>query len=464
MRILRHLAGSLGAGVLLVSCQSLRVTEPQRDLPAAAVPATFVATEATVPLPDRWWDAFGSEELNGLMERAFAGNLSLAQAWTQLRQAEGTATVAAAAGKLQLSGTGAASRTRTHGDTNSTTRTHSLGLSASYEIDLWGRIAASTDTAALAARATEQDVQATALALSSQIASGWVTVKSYQAQLALVQDQVTSASEYLDLLKVRQRKGMSDAVDVLQQRQDVASLESTAESLRGSLAVARLELAYLLGLPDDSSLAVAPGGLPALPPLPATGLPAELLARRPDIAAAFLRLRSQERTVAAASAARLPSLSLSGSAAFSSGPVKDLFDNWASNLAAGLSAPLLDGSRLAAQEATARALRDERFLAYRSTVLGALVEVNEALVREHAQQAYVGRLRTEAAYANETFAEMQQHYLKGKVTYLSVLTALTSKQQTERSLVTAQAGLLANRVALCAALGGNWMNSLRETN
>lgn len=464
MNPLCRIATTLGTGVLLVSCQSLRTTEPSRDLPTGAVPAAFAMASPTVTMPDRWWEALGSEELNGLMERAFTGNLSLAQAWTQLRQAQAAVTSAAAEGKLQVSGSGDASRTQTHGETDTTTRSHSLGLGVSYEVDLWGRIAASTDAARLAAQASEQDVRATALTLSSQIASGWITVKSYQSQLTLVEDQIRSSNEYLDLLKVRQRKGMSDLVDVLQQRQDVAGLESTAESLRENLAVARLELAYVLGLPDDSSLAIASDALPDLPPLPATGVPSELLARRPDIAAARLRLRSQEQTVAAARAARLPSLSLTGSANFSSGQFKNLFDNWVSNVAAGLSAPLLDGSRLAAQEASAKALRDERLVAYRDTVLGAFIEVNEALVREHWKQAYFERLQTEATYAGETLAETQQHYFKGKITYLSVLTALTNKQTAERGLVTARANLLANRIALCAALGGNWMDSLRETN
>ncbi len=460
-----HIAAALGAGLLLVSCQSFRITEPQRDLPPEAVPATYVATEpTTVTMPDRWWEAFGSQELNGLMDRAFAGNLSLAQAWTQLRQAQAAATATAADGKLQVTGSGNASSTETHGDTHTTSRSHTLGLGVSYEVDLWGRIAATTDAARLAAMASEQDVRATALTLSSEIAQGWVAVKSYQAQLALVEEQLRAANEYLELLKVRQRKAMSDLLDVLQQRQDVAGLESTVESLRGNLAVARLELAYLLGLPDDSALALAPDGLPALPPLPAAGLPSELLARRPDIAAALLRLRAQEQTVAAARAARLPSLSLTGSATFSSGQLNELFDNWITNLAAGLSAPLLDGSRLAAEEAGAKAQRDEYLVAYRDTALGAFVEVNTALVRERAKQAYLDRVTTEAAYAAETLDANQQHYLKGKVTYLSVLTAFTSKQTAERSLVTAQADLLTNRIALCAALGGTWMESLREAN
>ena len=457
-------AAALAVASLLVSCRSMRLAEPQRALPASDVPSSFAVSGPTVAMPDRWWEAFASEELNGLMERAFAGNLGLAQAWAQLRQARAAARSTAADGRLQIGANAAASRTDARANDETTTaRSHGLGLSISYEVDLWGRIAATTDAARLAAEATEQDAKATALSLSAQLASAWIAVQSHQAQLNLVESQIRVAKDYLDLLVERQRKGMSELVDVLQQRQDIASLESTAETLRESRAVARLRVAYLLGLPDDRSLVLAEDGLPALPPLPEPGLPTGLLARRPDIMGARLRLRAQERTVAASRAARLPGLTLTGTAGLQSGQLKELFDNWAANVAAGLAAPLVDGGRLAAREQEARAVLEQRVLAYRDAVLGAVLEVNEGLVRERWRQAYLARLRTEAAYADETLAETRQRYLKGKNDYLSVLTALTAKQRAERSLVAARAELLANRIELCAALGGGWMEALPPT-
>lgn len=452
----------LGVTLLLVSCRSLRLTEPERELPGGDVPVSLTVTGTAVPMPERWWEAFGSRELDGFMERAFNSNLGLAQAWAQLRQARASARAIAADGRLQLTGNGETGRTDSHGDTHTSTRSYSAGLSVSYEVDLWGQITSAVDAARLETDASEQDVKATALTLTREIASAWLSAKSYQAQLTLVESQIRTANEYLDLLKLRQRKGASELVDVLQQRQDVASLESTAEGLRESLAAARLQLAYLLGLPDDSTLELGEEALPPLPPLPDPGVPADLLARRPDVAAARLRLRAQEKTVAAARAARLPSLSLTGSVGDEANHLKDLFDSWASNLAAGLTAPLLDGGRLAAGEESAKALLDERFLSYRDTVLSALIEVNEALVRERSKQAYLERVQTEAVYAEETFTETRQRYFNGKNDYLSVLNALTTKQTIARTLVTAEAALLANRVDLCAALGGSWLDNLKE--
>jgi NodT family efflux transporter outer membrane factor (OMF) lipoprotein len=454
---------SVTAGACLVSCQSLRIGRSAEPDPFGDLPKAFVDTPTSVPMPDRWWEAFASPELNSLMDRAFADNLELAKAWAQLRQARAAARSTAADGHVQLTGGGEASRTDSHGDGNGATRSYSTGLAISYEVDLWGRLAATTDAARLEADATEQDVRATALTLANEIANAWLAVKSYQAQIALVEDQLRTANEYLSMLDLRQRKGMTELVAVLQQRQDVAGLESTAESLRESLAVARLQLAYLLGLPDDRSLSLDSVGLPKLPPMPSSGVPSQLLSRRPDISAARLRVQAQQNTVAAARAARLPSLSLTGSATFTSDSLNNLFDSWLSNLAASLSAPLLDGGRLAAREEEAKALLDQRLLAYRDTALGAFLEVNEGLVRERWKQSYLARLRTEAGYAKETLAETQRRYLKGKDDYLAVLTALTAHQALERTLVAAEAQLLANRMDLCAALGGTWMSALQET-
>ncbi|MCK5805975.1 MAG: TolC family protein, partial [Lentisphaeria bacterium] len=365
-RTIFHLCFILLA-VFVVSCSSVRsplaLRVRSRKLPEADVVRSFPAESATVSTPDRWWEAFGSEELNDLMERAFRRNLSVASAWTRLRQAQSAAVLASADGKLLLTGTAKAETTKRRtegggtGDTDSY-NSFQAGLGLSYELDLWGRIHAGTRAAGREIMASEQDVMATALALSGQLTAAWLQHGAAQAELATVRDQIGTSKKSLDLLKVRQRKGMSELVDVLQQQQQVSGLESVVPGLRETIAIQKLQIAYLLGEPADADLGLREGGLPALPGLPATGVPAEILARRPDVQVAWHQLMAQEWAVMAARADRLPTLSLSATVALNSPDIGRIFDNWLATLAANLVAPILDGGRRKAVVNRDRALAD----------------------------------------------------------------------------------------------------------
>jgi NodT family efflux transporter outer membrane factor (OMF) lipoprotein len=467
MKSLLTIAGGLTGALLFTSCTTLTALRPQpeqRQLPAEDLPATFAPAEVGVTAPVRWWKSFGSSELNALMDSAFSGNLSVAKAWAQLRQARATAVRTASDGKLQLTAGADPSTDKSHDSTgDDSSNTFYAWLSATYEIDLWGRINAETQADQLEVLASEEDVRATALLLSGQIADTWLEIKAAQAKLAVYEKQIVTSKQSLDLLKARQRKGLSAAVDVLQQQQLVAGLESGLPPLRETVATLRLQLAYLLGRGSADALELGDGSLPTLPELPAPGLPASLLENRPDVRAAWLRLQSQEWTTVAAKADRLPTLDLSLTSTLNSATTGTFFKNWAVKLAAGLAGTLVDGGNLKAQVAYERALTDETFLDYRDTVLTAVNEVNDALVRERWKKTYLQRLENEVAIATQTLEETQRRYRKGISEYLSVLTALSSKQSTERSLIAAQADLLSNRVALYQALGGGWLKTAALT-
>jgi NodT family efflux transporter outer membrane factor (OMF) lipoprotein len=330
----------------------------------------------------------------------------------------------------------------------------SLGLSAAYEVDLWGRIRASVNSADVAAQASEQDVQATALALSGSLAKVWLQYRSALARVAVTEGQIETGNKYLDLLRVRQRKSLSDHVDVLQQQQQVASLQSSLPPLRESLASLGLQLRYLLGRPPQAPLELGTGGLPDLPAELAVGVPARMLAERPDVRGAWLTLRAQEWTVTEAEADRLPALSLTGASSFNSPRFETLFSNWILNLATGLTAPLVDGGRRRAVVTQQQALADERFLDYRDTVLTALHDVADALSRETWKRAYLTRLDAELRLAQQTLDETQRRYRNGLSDYLPVLTALSSLEKVELGMVSARADLLSNRIDLYQAVGG----------
>jgi NodT family efflux transporter outer membrane factor (OMF) lipoprotein len=425
-----------------------------------AAPGAFSAT-GPVAAPARWWTALGDARLDALMARALAGNLDLLTAWDRLAQAEALARRAGADLEPSLTADGSASRTRTktkRGGTASASEV-SLGLAASYEVDLWGRIRASRDAAALAAGASREDVDATALLLTAQVATTWYRLLDQLAQLELLDEQLATNEKYLEVLTGRlgrEQKRTVTFVDVLQQRQLVEATRAEKHRAEGERRVLEHQLAALLGQTPDQRADAAGAPLPALPALPATGLPSALLARRPDVRAAQLRLAAASHDVAAAVADRLPRLGLTARGEAWGDQARNLFDNWLASIAANLTAPILDGSRRAAEVDRTRAAALERLHAYGQAVLDALREVEDALARERQQQALLDSLEQQLKLATDASDQAQENYAKGAEDYLRVLTALQSLQRLQRDRLTATRQLIEFRIDLYRALGGGW--------
>ena len=447
------------AGMMLclaLAAPSCRVPAPAATTPVA-VPKTFSAT-GTVAAPAQWWTAFGDKQLDALMARAVAGNLDLPAAWDRLAQAEATARRAGADLVPSLTGDASASRTRarTRPGGGASANRFALGLTASYEVDLWGRVRSTRDAAALAARASRDDVTATAITLTAQVATAWVRLVDQRGQLALLDGQIRTNAEYLELVTLRFRRGQVSAVDVLQQRQLLESTQAEKVQAEAARQVLEHQVAILLGQPPTAKAAPANGALPALPELPATGLPADLVQRRPDVRAAFLRLGAASQAVAAAVADRFPTVSLAATAETADTNVRDLFGNWLASLAANLAAPILDGGRRAAEVDRARAVAAERLHAYAQAILTSLQEVEDALVQEQRQREFLASLERQLDLASKSAAQTRDRYIKGAEDYLRVLTSLQSYQRLPRSVLAARRELIEFRIDLYRALGGGW--------
>ncbi len=189
-----------------------------------------------------------------------------------------------------------------------------------------------------------------------------------------------------------------------------------------------------------------------------------MLTRRPDIQAALHRLEAAGWSLAAAKADRLPAVRLSGSAAYQSDDFADLFDNWLANLAAGFTAPVFDGGRRSAEVMRSEAVRDERLSAYKETVLQAITEVENALIREDRQAAYLATLQQQLDYARQALKEAQNRYRNGSIDYLNVLASLTSVQRLEQDVIRGRQALYSERISLYRALGGTWTGAPLKEN
>jgi NodT family efflux transporter outer membrane factor (OMF) lipoprotein len=332
----------------------------------------------------------------------------------------------------------------------------SLGLAASYEVDLWGRIQSLTDAAVLDAEGRVEDLRAAAITLSARTADSWIRLVEQRALEDLLGEQIETDGQILELIELRFRRGRVPAEDVLRQRQ---LMESKRESLAAAAEAAETlekELAVLLGRDPTAPGIPRRATQPVLPPLPDTGAPARLLLRRPDVRAALVRIHAADARVAAAVAARYPSLRITGSATTSGPSVGEFFREWLLSAAGSLVAPLVDGGAREADEDRARSVVRERIHDLGQVVVEAVAEVEIALDREARQREQLDSLIRQRELSEEIVKRTRDRYLGGAADYLRVLEALSTAQNLDRRLLAARRALVQDRVDLYRALAGGW--------
>lgn len=450
----RRLSACLALLLGVAACAPFR--PPVSPQPPVALPAAYSLFAEGPPADGAaWWRAFHSEELDALMAEALAGNLTLQEAWARLRQSAALHTTQGAALFPTLAAEAGAETTRRGGDTaTATTDAITLGLAASYEVDLWGRVRALKNAAGERLEATRADVETAAVTLSGEVADTWVDLIAVRNEIALLDAQMALNRTLLSAMEVRFENSMVSAVDVLRQRKVIERQLSERPGLKEEEGRLEHALALLVGKPPGEAPAVRTTTLPEPGELPATGLPADLLAQRPDVRAAGLRLKADEWEISAAQADRLPALSITARARFASDGAESLFDNWFTNLAANLTGPIFDAGRRKAEVDRARAQADERLAAYRRTVLTALSEVENSLIGDTRQKETVDALNREIKTARLTLTESENRYTRGVSDYVTLLGELKDLQDLERKLVKQNALRVKQRIALHRALGG----------
>lgn len=431
----------------------------RQGIPDPAVPGAYATAEdrPVSALDSDWYRLFGSSELDSAIDNVRESNLGLAQARDRVRQAQ-AAMAAARAGRLPvLDASVSAGRARQQTPFGAEqSNAFGASLSAGYEVDLWGRVAATNDASELEAAALVVDVSAIEVTLTATATEAWLDAVHARAKRVLLREQIEVQDEFLELLLHRLSAATATALDVEQQRQQLASLEGQLALLDASEARAGHTFSFLQGQFPDPSSTGEESELPELPSLPEAGVPADLLQRRPDVVAARIRAEAADARLAAAVAARLPSLRLNGSTFVQSSSLSALFDEILWSVTAGLTAPLFDGGRRAAEVERNDAVLDERIHAYLETLLEAAVEVENAVALERAQSAYREELDDQLRIAEATLALARAQYREGVTDYVRVLTAISTLQRLQQMRLDATRQQLGYRIQLYRALGGGW--------
>ena len=434
------------------------------------MPETYSLYTNADPGPGLWWQSFGNAELNGLVQEALSGNFDIRTALSKVKQAQAAALKAGADLAPTLDYTGGTekgwqqTRTDAAGTSSRQSKTFRSGLIAGYELDLWGRLNALHTAELVAFDATREDLEAAAVTVAANVTTAWIDILSARQQISILKKQINVNERMLNLQELRFINGQADTLAVSQQREAVARARALLPGLELSKQQQLNAMAVLLGRAGKGEIAISQEDLPGLIPLPEPGLPADLLASRPDVRAAGLRLKKMDWKVSAARVARLPSLNLSAATSFSSSSLDLIFSNWIATLAASISGPLFDGGSRKAEVDRARAEADQYLTDYARIVAQAVQEVEDSLATEKHQGEYIRLLEEQLAVSRLTVQDANLQYINGQDNYLDYLTAWTNVQTLERQLVSEQALLVKNRVSLYRALGGDWVQRLTPNN
>jgi len=443
---------------------------PDYHRPELPAPAAWSGADAQAvaawPSAD-WWRGFGSRQLDTYMTQAQRANDDLAAAIARVRQADAQVRIAGAPLLPSLQGGFQASEQRAPVSSGglSTYAQYSPLLSASYELDFWGKNRAALNAAKASASASRFDRVTVELTVLSGVANTYFQALELRDRLDIAQKNLDAAQTILDGLRLEQQAGTATALDVAQQATTVATLYAAIPPLRQQLRQSIDALAILVGSTPESldpKTIAAGGGLAqvSLPPV-GQGLPSGLLARRPDVAEAEAQLIAANANVAVARAAFFPSISLTASGGYESSALSKLLNpaNAIFSLAASATQPIFEGGALRGQSELAKGRYAELLADYHKAVISAFGNVEDALaaVQQTAEEERRQQQAVAAARTAFEFAQAQMH--AGTINVLTLLNTESALFSAEDALAQVRFSHLQALVNLYNALGGGWQQA-----
>ncbi len=458
--------GACVAALLAVALGGCAAVGPDYSEPQLAVPAGWSAGTGTdamdAVLLARWWHGFGDPVLDRLVADALAANLDLAQARARLREARARRGVAGAALAPSVDASLSGSRSRSSGQSGSgsTRELYSAGFDASWELDVFGGVRRSVEAAQADLEASVESLSDTRVSLAAEVALNYIDLRTAEQRLAIAEESIAYRGENHQIIRWRQQAGLVSELDLAQATTDLESTRAVLPPLRTAVTEAKNRLAVLLGRnPGElESLVHADRPIPLAAAEIVAAIPADTLRQRPDVRVAERRLAAQTARLGEAEAARYPSFRLSGSLGLEALELDALADRDANtrSLFGGITAPVFNAGRIAANIEIQDALVEQARLAYRAAVLAALEEVENALTAVANTDARRAKLAEAAAAARTTLAIAEYRYASGLADFLSVLDAQRTQLSLDEQLAGSTGELARAQIRLYKALGGGW--------
>jgi len=434
---------------------------PALDLPSRYPSPEVAATPASTP--DRWWTLYGDATLDQLVSEALARNADIELAVARVAEAEANLREAGATMFPEIDVGAAASRSRVSTSTalaNPPPLVRNdvrVALATSFEIDFWGRLRRGREAAGALAEGSRYGRDVVSLSIGGLVTQAYFTLRSLDAQLALAESTYAARKDSLDVARSRANAGLASDLDVNQASIALADASLQVKDLNRQRDLTEHLLATLTGR-LELKVARTNAPLPALPPMPAAGLPSELLERRPDVRQAEQLLASANAQIGVAKAAYFPTISLTANDGGQSTALASTISAPATIWSVGVNAlmPLLDWGRTSARVGEATARRDQAIATYRKATETAFREVADALTEVRVYRDVEREVQERAATARNTLALVNTRYRSGYSAYLEVLDAQRTANDAELAVERNRLALLAASVNLMKALGGGW--------
>lgn len=441
---------------------------PSRYSPSAGAAGGFPGPAADTELA-RWWRVFDDPVLNMLVEEASATNLDLKLAEARIRQARAARAVAGGGLGPTLDASGSYKRSQTPAtsadgrDISVYNDQYQAGFDAGWEIDIFGgqrRNLEAADADLLAAVESRRDVL---VSLTAEVARNYIQLRTFQQQIAITRKNLAAQQHSAKLTRERFEGGFVGGLDVANAQAQTATTAAQIPLLESSARQAIYSLSVLLGqAPAALEARLTPeGAIPGAPPDVPLGVPSDLLRRRPDIRQAEARIHAATARIGVAAAELYPKFTITGAFGYQASDFGGWFDGSSQFWSFGPSAiwRLFESGRIRAGVEVQKALQEQEVLTYRKTILGALQEVENALVASAKEQEHRQSL-TEAVAANRKAVTLAEKlYTEGLTDFINVLQAQQALFGTENALVQSTADLSTDLVALYKALGGGWQQT-----
>ena len=444
--------------VILTGCASM-VSTPS-EMSKVQIPEQW-QTASNIPISPfdtqgQWWTQFGDARLSALIETALDKNNNLKAAGYKLRQAQLSAGLAQNNLFPTISAS-ASSNTSRPLDTSNASNTHSYstGVSVAYEVDLWGKIAQTSHIKQWEAQASEQDLLSTQLTIEGSVAKLYWQLAYLNQKIQLGEQSVAYARKTLDLVRVQYTAGAVSQLEVLSAERNLASQEATQEDLLQQRMVARNAMAIMFDAPPSAHISDEPQALPnSTPPAMATALPAEVLARRPDLQAAELRLRQSLGNIDVARTNFYPTFNLTARVGTGSNTLSQILSDPIGALALNLALPFLNWNENQLNLKISKAAYAQNAANFRQTLYTALQEVDNALSAQN--QLRLQGEKQRLAWQNAQKAEhlYEVRYRAGGDSLKSWLDAQEARRQAESAYLLNRYNQYINQVDLIMALGG----------
>jgi NodT family efflux transporter outer membrane factor (OMF) lipoprotein len=443
--------------------------KPDTTTPAQfkAYPGWLVTDAQAAPVNGAWWEIYQDAQLNQLEARVATANQSLRASYYAYQQALALTQAAQASALPTMGATASASRAASGSPTISSNssfsgridNSYSLGLNASWAPDLWGRVRRQVEASTATAEASAADLQAAQLSLQATLAQNYFQIRQLDSQTALARDTVSAYEKSLQLTQNRYAAGVASRADVAQAQTQLANARVQLNAFGVQRAQLEHAIAVLIGEPASSfSLAPMPG-LPLAQTVP-TGLPSQLLLRRPDIASAERKVATANAQIGVAKSAYFPALTLSAAGGYRSSAFADLLSapNLFWSIGPSLAQALFDGGARRAQVAQNEAAYQQTVAQYRQASLVAFQQVEDQLAALSILAGQTTLQQDAARAADDALTLVTNQYKAGIVPYLNVLTAQAAAYSAHNSALQTAGQQLTASVALIQALGGGWQN------